>query len=113
MPYSKEFESFPLGQILSFLEVACQTFSIAVLTKNINISGALLCLVELDDGGMMGELHVDNFILDLFHECLWVVLRGDFLEVDDFVGTGQSFVLVEAEVDISESSFSKFVGLRV
>lgn len=73
-------------------------------------AGVRFGLLELDYVVVFGDLHVDDFVLDLAHEGLLVFLSDDFLEVDNFDCEGEAGSLVEAHVDLAEDALAQLVG---
>jgi len=86
MHYPEELDCLPLRQVFSPLEEMGQTLPVAILAQNVDVARALLGLVKLYDGRVLGQLHVNDLVLYLLHQGFGVGLRLYLLEADDFEG---------------------------
>jgi hypothetical protein len=66
----------------------------------------LFGLVELDDRGMSGELHVHDLVFNFLHQAGGVVIQTHLLQVHDLEGAGYFPTIVKPQKDLSERSLS-------
>jgi hypothetical protein len=59
---------------------------------------------------MAGDLHVDNFVLDLFEEGFRVDLGAQFLKVDDLESARSLASIIKSQIDLTKRTFSEHLS---